>query len=73
MSAVQPQTSLSPNPSNDYHRDIGEAQRLEIYQQLRVWLTEPVGQSVLTQVDVERLIAFLGTLEYSAVRKVESP
>lgn len=49
------------------------AKRQDLYQQLRLWLEEPVSQSVITSEEVDQLIAFLSTLEYNPQWEISSP
>lgn len=54
-------------------QQLSSPQRQDIYQQLRQWVDEPVGQSALTTMELGQLISFLATLEYDAKRKIISP
>ena len=54
-------------------QELSSPQRLDIYQQLRQWLDEPVSQSALTSKEVQQLISFLAALEFESKQEVRSP
>ncbi|KAE9625949.1 His-Xaa-Ser system-associated MauG-like protein [Parasedimentitalea maritima] len=52
---------------------LSSPQRQDIYQQLRLWVDEPVSQSAYTSKELSQLISFLATFELDAEREVISP
>ncbi len=54
-------------------REMGSVRRQGIYQQLRLWVNEPVAESVFTDTEIAQLISFLSTLEYQSLVDVVSP
>ena len=54
-------------------QEIDSVRRQGIYQQLRLWVKEPVAESAFTDAEIAQLMSFLGTLEYQSRADVISP